>query len=68
MSPIVATFAHFRFLAILMAGAYLLINSILWALGPVTTGWPIWGVTALAVPPMVVGMVHLVIPVARRVK
>jgi hypothetical protein len=55
-----------RFLATLMLGAYLLINLILTALAPVTTGWSTWSVTALAVPPMVLGMVYLVMPIARR--
>lgn len=58
--------AHLRFLGTLMLGAYLLINSLLLALTPLTTGWPIWSVTALAVPPMVLGMVYLVMPLARR--
>ncbi|MGL4291260.1 MAG: hypothetical protein ACRCVA_33215 [Phreatobacter sp.] len=61
-----ATLAHFRFLATLMVGAYGLINTLLFALAPLTAGWPTWAVTALAVPPMVLGMVHLVIPLARR--
>lgn len=55
-----------RFLGTLMLGAYLLINLILLALSPITDGWPTWLVTALAVPPMVLGMVYLVMPIARR--
>ncbi|MCZ0734126.1 hypothetical protein [Phreatobacter sp. AB_2022a] len=66
MTVVAAKLAHIRFLLTLMAGAYLLINGILALIAPLTTGWPIWAVTALAVPPMVVGMVHLVIPFARR--
>ncbi|WP_126112915.1 MULTISPECIES: hypothetical protein [unclassified Bosea (in: a-proteobacteria)] len=58
--------AHLRFLGTLMIGAYLLINALLLALTPLTGGWPIWSVTALAVPPMVLGMVYLVMPLARR--
>ena len=54
-----------RFLGTLMLGAYLLINLILTALSPLTTGWSTWSVTALAVPPMVLGMVYLVMPVAK---
>ncbi|WP_163277994.1 hypothetical protein, partial [Klebsiella aerogenes] len=61
-----AIIAHFRFLLALMLGAYLLINVLLFVLAPLTAGWPTWAVTGLAVPPMVVGMVHLVIPLARR--
>ena len=57
--------ARLRFLGTLMLGAYLLINLILAALAPVTAGWSTWSVTALAVPPMVLGMVYLVIPIAR---
>lgn len=59
--------ARLRFLGTLMLGAYLLINALLLALTPVTGGWPVWSVTALAVPPMVLGMVYLVMPLARRV-
>ena len=58
--------ARLRFLGTLMLGAYLLINLLLIALAPVTAGWSTWSVTALAVPPMVLGMVYLVIPIARR--
>lgn len=58
--------AHLRFLGTLMLGAYLLINALLLALTPLTGGWPLWSVTALAVPPMVLGMVYLVMPLARR--
>jgi hypothetical protein len=58
--------ARLRFLGTLMLGAYLLINLILAALAPVTFGWSTWAVTALAVPPMVLGMVYLVIPIAKR--
>lgn len=66
MTALAPKFAHIRFLLTLMMGAYLLINGILALLAPVTADWPIWAVTALAVPPMVIGMVHLVIPFARR--
>lgn len=58
--------SHLRFLAGMMVGAYGLINAILALLSPVTEGWPTWAVTLCAVPPMVVGMVHLVLPLARR--
>lgn len=58
--------ARLRFLGTLMLGAYLLINALLLALTPLTSGWPTWSVTALAVPPMVLGMVYLVMPLARR--
>lgn len=61
-----ALLARLRFLATLMLGAYLLINLLLSALAPLTSGWPTWSVTALAVPPMVLGMVYLVIPIAHR--
>jgi hypothetical protein len=65
MISISSLLARLRFLGTLMLGAYLLINLILLALSPLTTGWSSWAVTALAVPPMVLGMVYLVIPVAR---
>lgn len=61
-----AILTHLRFLGMMMVGAYGLINLILAVLSPLTAGWPVWATTLLAVPPMVVGMVHLVLPVARR--
>lgn len=61
-----AILAHLRFLGLMMVGAYALINTILALLSPLTAGWPIWASTLLAVPPMVMGMVHLVLPLARR--
>ncbi|MDQ0504250.1 hypothetical protein [Xanthobacter agilis] len=59
------TLSHLRFLGVMMIGAYVLINLILEALSPLTAGWPVWATTLCAVPPMVVGMVHVVLPLAR---
>jgi antibiotic biosynthesis monooxygenase (ABM) superfamily enzyme len=59
-------FARFRFLAVAMLGAYLSLNLLLALLSPVTAQWPTVAVTALAVPPMVLAMVYLIIPLARR--
>lgn len=59
------SFSHLRFLGLMMIGAYLLINLILGLLSPLTVGWPVWATTLCAVPPMVVGMVHVVLPLAR---
>ena len=61
-----ARLPRLQFLSILTIGAYVLINLILAVLAPLTAGWPLWGVTAIAVPPMVIGMVYGVIPFARR--
>jgi hypothetical protein len=61
-----ALLTRVRFLGTAMLGAYVLINLILAALAPLTGGWPLWGITAIAVPPMVLGMIYLVIPLARR--
>ncbi|MFG1479493.1 hypothetical protein V5F53_12630 [Xanthobacter sp. V4C-4] len=58
--------SHLRFLGLMMIGAYLLINLILGLLSPLTAGWPVWATTLCAVPPMVVGMVHVVLPLARQ--
>ncbi len=58
-----------RVIGTLMTGAYVLINLILYGLAsfaPRTAEWPTWAVTALAVPPMVLGMVYLVMPLAQR--
>lgn len=59
-------FARFRFLAVAMLGAYAILNLLLALLSPVTSQWPTVAVTALAVPPMVLAMVYLIIPLARR--
>lgn len=58
---------HGRFLGLTMSGAYGLINGILAAAQPLTQGWPVWQTTLVAVPPMVLGMVYAVVPLARRV-
>jgi len=58
--------SRLRFLVVATVGAYAAINLVLAALAPFTAGWPIFGVTALAVPPMVLAMVYGVIPVAFR--
>ena len=55
-----------RFLAAAMLGAYVVLNTLLAAVAPLTAHWPIYGVTALTIPPMVLAMVYLVIPLARR--
>ncbi|SEF52348.1 hypothetical protein [Bosea lathyri] len=59
--------ARGRFLAVAMVGAYLILNTLLALLAPLTAHWPTYAVTAVAVPPMVMAMVHLVIPLAKRV-
>lgn len=56
-----------RFLAATTVGAYLVINLLMVLLRPITRGLPQLGMTALIVPPMVLAMVYLVIPAARRV-
>lgn len=58
--------SRLRFLIVSTVGAYAAINLVLAMLAPFTAGWPIFGVTALAVPPMVLAMVYGVIPIAFR--
>ncbi|MCR4522805.1 MULTISPECIES: hypothetical protein [Bosea] len=58
--------SRLRFLMVATVGAYAAINLMLALLSPFTAGWPIFGVTALAVPPMVLAMVYGVIPIAFR--
>lgn len=53
-----------RFFAVAMVGAYVILNAMLAALSPLTTGWPAYAVTGIAVPPMVLAMVYAVIPIA----
>lgn len=55
-----------RFLGAAMLGAYVAINAIMLAARPFTHGMPQLVSTAVIVPPMVLAMVFLVIPVARR--
>ena len=59
-------FVRARFLGVAMLGAYLVLNVFLAACAPFTADWPIYGVTALVVPPMVLTMIYAVIPLARR--
>lgn len=55
-----------RFLGTLMIGAYLVLNALMLALRPITHGMTPLLSTALLVPPMVIAMVYLVIPIAKR--
>ena len=64
-SPFGSVVARLRFLLLAMLGAYSVLNLLLMLLAPLTAHWPTYAVTALAVPPMVLGMVYLVIPIAR---
>lgn len=58
--------AHLRFLGATMLGAYLVLNLLMLALRTITRGMPPLLSTALLVPPMVLAMVYVVIPVAKR--
>ncbi len=58
--------AKSRFLAAAMVGAYTVLNALLAVLAPLTEGWSTYGTTAIAVPPMVLAMVYVVIPLARK--
>lgn len=58
--------AQLRFLGTATIGAYLVINALMLVLRPLTLGLPQLGMTAVIVPPMVLAMVFLVMPVARR--
>ncbi|HVZ47506.1 MAG TPA: hypothetical protein VG916_01870 [Gemmatimonadaceae bacterium] len=58
--------AKIRFLAVTMAGAYVVLNALMLLLRPLTSGMAPLASTALLVPPMVLAMVYVVIPVAKR--
>lgn len=58
--------ARLRFLGATMIGAYIVINALMFVLAPITQGMPRLGFTAILVPPMVLAMVFLVIPAAKR--
>lgn len=58
--------ARLRFLVAAMAGAYLVINGLMVLLEPLTHGMTPIAFTAVLVPPMVLAMVYVVIPLAKR--
>jgi hypothetical protein len=58
--------AQCRFLGSAIIGAYVVLNTLLAASAPVVAHWPMYGVTALTVPPTVLAMIYVVIPLARR--
>jgi antibiotic biosynthesis monooxygenase (ABM) superfamily enzyme len=58
--------ARCRFLALAIVGGYIVLNSLLAVCAPVIAHWPMYGITAVTVPPMVLTMIYLVIPLARR--
>ncbi|MFN8666870.1 MAG: hypothetical protein U0164_06655 [Gemmatimonadaceae bacterium] len=60
------TATQLRFLGATMIGAYAVLNILMLLLKPITRGMPPLASTALVVPPMVLAMVYLVIPVAKR--
>jgi hypothetical protein len=55
-----------RFLGAVMVGAYVLINGLMLLLQPVIRDMHPFASTAVLVPPMVLAMVYVVIPVAKR--
>jgi antibiotic biosynthesis monooxygenase (ABM) superfamily enzyme len=66
-SPIAPSLAaRGRFLAAAIGGAYVVLNGLLTAAAPLTAKWPVYAVTAVTVPPMVLVMIYVVIPLARR--
>lgn len=62
MTPI----ARLRFLGATMLGAWIALNIVMYALKPLTHGMHPLASTALVVPPMVLMMVYLIIPAAKR--
>jgi hypothetical protein len=49
-----------------MVGAYIALNAVMFALRPLIAGMAPLVSTAIVVPPMVLAMVYLIIPIARR--
>lgn len=58
--------ARLRFLGATMVGAWIALNVVMYALTPLTRGLHPLASTAIVVPPMVLMMVYLIIPVAKR--
>jgi len=55
-----------KFLLLAMIGAYLSLNLLHFALAPLIDHWSGLAASAVVVPPMVLSMVYLVIPVAKK--
>lgn len=55
-----------RFLGTTMLGAWVALNAVMMLLKPITRGMTPLLSTAIIVPPMVLAMVYLIIPIARR--
>lgn len=60
--------AQLAFYVISAAGAYVALNLLLLLVQPFVSGWPVIATTAITVPPMVVAMIHAVVPVAARAR
>nr|WP_322864777.1 hypothetical protein [Aquicoccus sp. G2-2]MEA1111997.1 hypothetical protein [Aquicoccus sp. G2-2] len=60
--------SQIAFYAITVAGAYGALNILLLMASPFLLGWSIAAKTAVTVPPMVVVMIHVVVPIAVRAK
>ncbi|MCB1972020.1 MAG: hypothetical protein KDG54_16580 [Geminicoccaceae bacterium] len=63
--PILAQLAYY---GVTSLGAYIALNALLMVAGPFVQAWPIGAKTAVTVPPMVIVMIHAVVPFAMRVK
>ncbi|HPE46767.1 MAG TPA: hypothetical protein PLR76_00145 [Hyphomonas sp.] len=61
-------FAQLAFYGLTSVGAYIVLNLLLFAAHPFVKNWPILATTAVTVPPMVISMIHIVVPVAAKVR
>jgi len=56
----------YRFFTVASIGAYSVLNVLLQVVHSFAAAWPTYAVTAITVPPMVLSMIYVVIPFARR--
>jgi hypothetical protein len=68
LGPIRRGIAQLALYAVTSLGAYGALNLMLLLARPLVRDWPIAATTAIIVPPMVVVMIHAVVPLALRAK
>ncbi|BBE73831.1 hypothetical protein [Oharaeibacter diazotrophicus] len=61
-SPAARRFSRVRFAAAVLLGVYPIVTGLLYALAPLTAGWPVWQRTLILAPTMVAIMVWGLIP------
>lgn len=61
-SAVASRFSRLRFATVVLLGVYPIVTGLLYALAPLTAGWPLWQRTLILAPTMVAIMVWGLIP------